>query len=94
MSHAELLLQHQLHPDDSVDVIAHRLALAHGWTAEEQRQIRERLYDIRKTATALLMQETMNFPLFRTLARVEEYFAEYDRRLTVARRQAEDMDEH
>ena len=94
MTHAELLLQHQLHPDDDVGTIAARLAKQMHWSAEEQQRVAERLYDIRKTATAILRQEQMFFPLVRSANNMERYISELDGRLRVARRQEDDMDEH
>jgi len=94
MTHAELLLQHQLHPDDEINEIADRLAAERSWTPDERQKIVDRLYDIRKTAAAIQLQEKMRIPLIRTAENVEAYFRELDGRLAVARRHADNMDEH
>jgi len=93
-THAELLLQHQLHPDDNIAELVDRLAAGRPWYPEDRQRIADRLYDIRKTAAVIQLQEKMRIPLIRTAQNVEEYFRDLDDRLSVARRHADNLDEH
>ena len=86
-------MQVQHHPDEEVDDIADRLAAEMGWTPAERLHHADRLYDIRRTAAAVQLQEKQRIPLDRTTENVDAYFRGYDRRLAKAQEYMDTMEE-
>jgi hypothetical protein len=93
LTHAALLIQLQHHPDETVEDIADRLAAELGWNPEERRQHTDRLYDIRRTAAAVQLQEKQRIPLDRTQGNVDAYFRDLDRRLVKSQEYMDVMEE-
>ena len=93
LTHAALLVQLQHHPDETVDDVATRLAAEMGWNPEERQLHTDRLYDIRRTAAAVQLQEKQRIPLDRTQANVDAYFRGYDCRLAKAQEYMDTMEE-
>ena len=84
----------RVHPADSPDVIADRLALQYGWSAVERDQHRERLYDIRRTTALDTLADQALMPTSRSSARLDAFVEVMTERLADARRVVDEFDEH
>jgi hypothetical protein len=67
-------------PEDSVDVIADRLAVRHSWTPEMRVEHLRRLRDIRRTVAMEARHQRYLVPAVRTPTSIDDYFAGADER--------------
>jgi hypothetical protein len=74
LTHATLFAAVQAHPGDTVTAIADYLTRVYGWNAAERLSHLRRLYDIRRTAAATVIQSRLIVPLARTPESISAYF--------------------
>jgi hypothetical protein len=77
----------QSHPNDTVTSIADNLARQYGWNPVERAFHLRRLYDIRRTAAATVIQGRLMVPIVHTNDSVHTFFQSYEQQYELARRQ-------
>jgi hypothetical protein len=77
----------QAHPGETVTAIANNLARVYGWSAAERLSHLRRLYDIRRTAAATVIQSRLIVPLVHSPENIHAYFSTLEQQYARAQSQ-------
>jgi hypothetical protein len=83
----------QAHPRDTVTMIVDNLARQYGWNQWERLSHLRRLYDIRRTAAATVIQNRLMVPIVHNNDSVHAFFQTIEQQYEQARRQWSEEEE-
>jgi hypothetical protein len=93
LTHSTLFAAVQARPNETIAVIADRLANQYGWTPAERLSHLRRLYDIRRSIALTTIQSRLMVPIIHTPESVHGYFQALGVRYEQAQRQWEEEEE-